>query len=693
MERLSISQRIAAGYAIVIAVLVGIGAFAVFSASRMESAFSAYREASVETQVLNAYIEDLIEARAATLRFRSGDPNAAGAVFSNIEEITGSTRGEEVFADDPERLDQVLSIKSDVARFGEIFASTLDLQATRNDRVAELRELGQSTRQELTDVFGQLNTQSHAAGTAAAGRTVESFLLGRLYAERFLLNNDPTDLETSMAHLDDAARQARIMARLVQNVPIVGDSTQQIQPRIEDFQVVVNATAEIIFERNRVNIQELDLLGATVETDIEAIIDVLADLRENLALDGQSMIDRSQLLVSVFSVVGAIIAVVLAVFVGRWIAGAVQRLANVTDQLAQGNLSVEITGTEHSHELGRMSNALQVFKAAQEERVNSAAERQRAQAEREAVVETVSQQLTELSQGNLTARIDEELPSEFSQLRENFNAATKRLRDAFRQVVETAGEIGGNANSVGSATGQLSTRTETQAATLEETARTMNQMAESVSQTADGAREANGYVVQTRERAEAGSLVVGQAVEAMDNIQSSSEQISKIIVLIEDIAFQTNLLALNAGVEAARAGEAGQGFAVVASEVRALAQRSSDAASEIKGLINEATENVATGVRLVGETGTSLTEIVEMVETIATRVSAISEATGDQSTGLSEVNVAVSELESVTQQNTAMVEETAASAQQLADDASQLMSMTNQFRFEHRNTSQMSQAS
>ena len=685
MDRLSISYRIALGFGVVILFLIGTTAFSVWTSQGTASTFAGFREGSQQAIVMTDYLEDVIEAQGAVAayRFAATEVNAQ-EVYGNVDEVLASTAAETTFAALPDILERLTALDERLVQFRAAFGEVLVLQAQRNEFVVAMTQQGEEKSAGLAELFENAIGQGQQAAGSSIGRTQEAFMLARFYSERFLMSNDPADLDSARSELARGRQQMRIAERLLGAVPVLQERAAEIGEGLGVFGDRLELVSETILARNEIYDNVMSPIGIEIETGMEAILEELTLAQTALARDGQASVSNAALLVMAFGAVASFVAVGMAIFVGRQISGSVARLAATTDGLAQGDLSVQIHGAEHAHEIGQMARALETFKTALEERSANQAERERAQREQQAVVNVVSEQLTELSQGNLTAKIEQDLPSEFKQLQDNFNAATSRLRAAFRQVVETAGEIGGNSGVVGEATGQLSTRTENQASTLEETSRTMSTIAESVAQTADGARAARGFVAQTRERAEAGSAVVSQAVTAMDNIQDSSEQISKIIGLIEDIAFQTNLLALNAGVEAARAGEAGQGFAVVASEVRALAQRSSDAASEIKGLINTATENVAAGVRLVGETGTSLGEIVEMVETIAQRVSEISEATGDQSTGLGEVNVAVSELESVTQQNAAMVEETAASAQQLADDSARLMQMTGQFRFERK---------
>lgn len=303
--------------------------------------------------------------------------------------------------------------------------------------------------------------------------------------------------------------------------------------------------------------------------------------------------------------------------------------------------------------------------------------------EQERAIAHLTSAMSELSNGNLAHRIPSpdhsDYPQRYAGLRDSFNASVENLRLAMKGIVGTAGQMGGTAADVSTSTVEFSARTEGQAATLEQTSAAMTELNESVRATADGAKEVSSFAGDATTKAKAGSEVVTKAVTAMDEIKRSSGEIQKIIVLIEDIAFQTNLLALNAGVEAARAGSAGQGFAVVASEVRSLAQRASSAVSDIKALIDTSSTNVADGVSFVGETGTVFSEISGMVEEITRLVGDISVAAVEQAQGLSEVTTAVNQLDNVTQRNAAMAQDTASSAEQLADNAQRLSEMTAQF--------------
>ncbi len=312
------------------------------------------------------------------------------------------------------------------------------------------------------------------------------------------------------------------------------------------------------------------------------------------------------------------------------------------------------------------------------------AERARLQAAQARVVKALQNGLNRLAEGDLTVAIDETFEADYERLRGDFNSAVVRLREAMTAVVDNAELIRGEAGEITGAAEDLSGRTETQAATLEETAAALDELTASVKSAAEGAARAAAVVDSARSGAQTSGEVVREAVSAMGEIARSSEQISKIIGVIDDIAFQTNLLALNAGVEAARAGDAGRGFAVVASEVRALAQRSSEAAREINGLISSSGAQVKRGVDLVGEAGRALEAIVASVGDISEHVAEIATSSSEQSRGLAEINSAVNQLDQVTQQNVAMFEETTAASHALNREAEALGETVARFRIGER---------
>jgi len=342
------------------------------------------------------------------------------------------------------------------------------------------------------------------------------------------------------------------------------------------------------------------------------------------------------------------------------------------EALAAGDLDSPIAYDDHQDCVGRMIHAMGTFR-------DGALIVRGVSQEQEQIVARLGHGLSNLADGDLNSRIAEPFPAKYEPLRKDFNRAVESLSTAIGSVAQVVRTIHAGSNEIRSATQDLSRRTEEQAASLEESATALNEITVMVKGTAQSAGKMTGAISDAHREASEGGEVVNRAVKAMGAIEQSAQEITQIINVIDGIAFQTNLLALNAGVEAARAGDAGKGFAVVANEVRALAQRSAEAAKDIKALIMTSAQQVEEGVGLVGETGSMLGRIVARVAEVNALIASVSETTETQAAGLQQVNSAVADMDKVTQQNAAMVEQSTAAARSLADEAEELARLVRKF--------------
>jgi methyl-accepting chemotaxis protein len=387
------------------------------------------------------------------------------------------------------------------------------------------------------------------------------------------------------------------------------------------------------------------------------------------------------------------IAMTLSRMLSRTIAQPITTLTLAMTQLAQGDNEVAVDA-ERADELGDMARAVLVFRDAAlakagADLAKAEADRAKEQADlakvgadaaQRRVVESLDTALAALASGDLTHVISTPFEPEYERLRQSFNSAVEGLEESISSVARSAQSVHSGAAEIYSASEDLSRRTEQQASRLQETNAATQQVTSMVGETAQRAADARSAITEANGNATEGGAIVDQAISAMDAIQTSSEEISQIINLIDGITFQTNLLALNAGVEAARAGDAGRGFAVVATEVRALAQRSADAAREIKVLITKSSEQVKSGVGRVGETGQMLTLIGAKIGDTNALINEIAQNTGTQADNLKQVNSAVASMDSMTQQNAVMVKQATAAARSLATDADELTTLVARFR-------------
>ena len=442
----------------------------------------------------------------------------------------------------------------------------------------------------------------------------------------------------------------------------------------------------------------------TVEAAVHSITRGMDQIRNDDISHVLARQDLQMKLLVLVTILSVVFGLSLSIFIGREISAPVSRVAETLKKMAAGDIDVDVPCKTLRNEIGAIGKAVESLKGGLLERrrleqeagriheKNAEKLRETEEAFTEAsrhqceVLKLLSTALERLARGEISVRINETVTAEFQNLKDDFNAATDTLRELIGAVATTSAEVRGSTEEIARAADDLARRTEQQAANLEETAAALDEINVMVRKTADGTQHAHSMVSAAKTNAEQGGEIVRQAIDAMGGIEKSSRQIAQIIGVIDEIAFQTNLLALNAGVEAARAGDAGRGFAVVASEVRALAQRSAEAAKEIKTLISNATREVETGAELVTASGVALEQIVAQVAQINAIVTQMAASTKEQAVGLGNVNQTVVQMDQVTQQNAAMVEEATAASHALVEEMQRLNQLVGRFQIDEGDT-------
>ncbi|WP_429815711.1 methyl-accepting chemotaxis protein [Ensifer sp. B1-9] len=522
------------------------------------------------------------------------------------------------------------------------------------------------------------------------GDTFKGLDSTRLHISELHRKLDAAGREPVMADIEAVRGTAAKLGELGGKNAALRDLPVKLGPSLDD---IAKDTAALIDVGSRWHAAkaEASALVAAASTTLESFV---SSAQEAGKVDSQRSADVS----IVAMIAGTLLAIIGGLMLVETLRGPLKRVTETMTRLASGDLDVAIEGRNRGDEIGDMVRSVAVFRdnavenvrlgreaeaaraLSAEEEARRAAERARVEAEQMQALNALSDVLAALADGNLEEGMAEDLPADYVIMARTYNNAVEALRATLADVRVVTGEITGGTGNLASSADDLARRTEQQAAALEESSRALRQLTEIVRATAESARKTTVSVGETNTYAKHSGQVVAKAIDAMAEINRSSEKIGTIIGVIDEIAFQTNLLALNAGVEAARAGEAGRGFAVVAQEVRELAQRCAGAAREIKGLISESSAQVRSGVALVQETGDALTVITSHITTIHELVSNIEASAADQYTGLNEVNSAVHEVELITQQNAAMVEENTAEIHGLRRQVEMLNEKIERFR-------------
>ena len=574
--------------------------------------------------------------------------------------------------------------------------------------LVSLAALGLFTMQRMSAMndASEVVSKNYFPSVVAVAEMRSLLLKFRIKENHFLLSTSVEDAQATQKEMRDLANQYALERKSFTKLIDAGEETDRFRSIDEAWSHYFMLHDQMVTAFTKGEKDKADvLLTSVMVAPFEQLTGLFSkDVEYNkyhgdeASDDLTSLFQRTKAATEVAIGLTALVTVIIGFGLVRGISAPLTKMTVAMRRLADRDMATDIPGVGRGDEIGGMAEAVQVFKenglkgvaleaeitanraAAELERAHIEAERAREAAEDQVAIKALARGLDALANGNLTYQITEDVAPKTQQLKDDFNVTSTRLRETITTIT---GAIHGMTNGTGEisqAADDLSRRTEQQAASLEQTAAALDQITATVRKTADGATHVQAVVSTAKTDAEQSSGVVREAVVAMNEIKKSSEEVRQIIGVIDEIAFQTNLLALNAGVEAARAGDAGRGFAVVAAEVRALAQRSAQAAKEIKQLISTSTHQVGHGVKLVNETGEALQRIVGHVAEVYLSVTEIAASAKEQASGLHEVNVAVNQMDQVTQQNAAMVEQSTAATHSLSQETAELARLTERFQ-------------
>jgi methyl-accepting chemotaxis protein len=726
-SRFKVGMRVAIGFASVL-VLLGIVAAVSYlglaNSARNTKEFSAIARAYERVTTVESSFAQM--RRTVLLYSQTGSDAAAEQVREFQERIAFNAAEAQKMILAQDRREMMENVIETFERYVAAFDKVVKAKTEQAGVDMTQRPIGMRMQQILSNMMQSGAMTDEMSAAVNAGMAQELLLSARLNVNVYFANPAPN---IAKAALDNINKLPAAIKQLQDSVNSVSEKerAKELTGLAEKYVPGIAATIKLTDERNKLINDMGVIIAAQMAEQLAALNSAQLKALDQIREETLSTIDWSVWLSLAIAVAALAIGLLLAWLIGRGISKPLGKMSGVLNELANGNKAVDIPYTERGDEIGDNARAAKMFKEnllrvekmeaeQKEHELRVAAEHEAAKQkvvhEFEAAVggivkaaaagdfsqrvdlegkagivlsvggainslcenvaralDDLMKMLNALAEGELTQRITAEYQGNFATLKDNANMTAERIGATIGQLKAAGREVTNASAEISTSTTDLSQRTEEQAASLEETSASLEEISATVKKNAENAQQANQFTAGTREVADRGGQVVAKAVQAMAKIEESSRKISDIIGVIDEIARQTNLLALNAAVEAARAGEAGRGFAVVASEVRSLAQRASQAAKDIKDLITNSNGQVKEGVELVNKAGASLNEIVESIKKVADIVADIANASAEQATGIEQVNKALNQMDEVTQQNSALVEENAATAKTLEHQA------------------------
>lgn len=734
LSRFGISARIFAGFGAILILLCAVVVVSYLGVKVISDTSAEYQIASAQTNEIGDYVSDFNELKLAVFEYRAyPSTEAADRVIFWLDDVaTNDAEGLARFADRPEALEIIARTETEARAFEEAFIFLAELEARRMLLVESVVNAEVQFRDRLAEVLEITRSEILADVAISVGIATQQAMLLQQATTKYTQSADPLDYDAVLVRGDEALesfkelREGYVPAALKTPLLIANELVKSYLTIVK--QIHENDRQQASVEQDQIQVHSENLNFAYAE-----LAELVRDRQESLRPKVEAATTTTNFLVVGMGFAALLIGLICAFLIGRWLSRAIGQMSADMRRLADGELDIELAGSDQKNELGLMATALEVFRENGRAVMTSEAEKAKEaeadsikQAAREALQADVAEVVAAAAAGDFTARaavnydfeemnetatslnnlmatVDEGISEAgdvlaaladtdltkrvtgtyqgtFAKLKDDTNAVADKLSDVVVQLrgtsrgVKTAtGEILAGAN-------DLSERTTKQAAMIEETSAAMEQLATMLRDSTEKAQEVSIDSGNVSKTAEEGAEVMQSANDAMERITASSAKISNIIGMIDDIAFQTNLLALNASVEAARAGEAGKGFAVVAIEVRRLAQSAADASSEVKQLIEQSTSEVGEGSKLVSSAVDKLEVMRESVRKSHTMINAIADESRQQAASVEEVNAAVKQMDEMTQHNAALVEQTNAAIEKTEAQASDLDGIVDLFK-------------
>ncbi|MGE5503562.1 MAG: methyl-accepting chemotaxis protein [Actinomycetota bacterium] len=734
---LTVKGRVWGGFLLVLAFLALVGAMGALGVGRVADGLEEYARVTVNTTRLLKIDREITGLRRNVLMYTTeGDQQSLdrlrelrGSLGKAVDDSVASIR-------DPARKAKAEELQTLYRDYVGMIDKVVEFRAQRLERIAALTGAGIAAHDGLAGLLDEsIATKDWDTGTMV-GKALNQLMGARLAANKFLIDEDAKLIPSIDVKIAEAIKtmQETIDAEKDASHRVKLKAVAEVLPA---YRKAFNDTALVIGQNRELVFNVMNALGAKIANVTTEAVTAQNQYLEQIHDQAESTGQTQRGLTTAVALVAVALGLLFAALIARSIINPVTAMTAAMGELASGRLDVEVPARERQDEIGAMAKAVQVFKQnaidktrmeaeqkAAEEAARLAEAEQRAREEaivaevaavakaasegdldrrielagKDGFLVTLCQSVNSLvgvtgvalrdvasvlgavAGGDLTQRITGQYEGVFGQLKGDVNKTADKLSEIVTNINKAAGQIASAASEVAAGSQDLSERSEQQASSLEETAASMEELAATVRQNSANAQQANQLASGAREVAAGGGQVVSDAISAMSRIEASSQKIGDIVGMIDEIAFQTNLLALNAAVEAARAGDAGKGFAVVAQEVRNLAQRSAQASKEIKGLISESSQEVRSGAELVNGAGKTLDDILGGVKRVADIVAEIAAASQEQASGIDQVNAAVTQMDEMTQQNAALVEESAAAAHSLEEQSRELGRLMGFFR-------------